>query len=132
GNQRAVQVLAGFVRQAAGYQLRDPARYLCRAAVRLKARDDADERVFLALEKIRALIPDLAASAEEGHPQLARELAGIVGDKTITTELVERIVAGTARDEDRNTARLSGQRGADLLCGVIDDPGRPATARAAA
>jgi hypothetical protein len=132
GSLRGIRVLGEMLKTARGHDLRGAARALQVAATRLSARGEQDERAFRAREELFALGEQLADSTEEAHRALARELFSLKEHRNVTRELIERIIDGSRRDEDRNTARLSGDHGASLVCEVILDTNRTPVDRAVA
>jgi hypothetical protein len=127
-----IRALGEVLKTAKGHDLRAAARALGVAATRLAARGEQDERAFRAREELFALGEQLADSGEEAHRELARELFSLKERKNVTRELIERIIDGSYRDEDRNTARLSGDHGASLVCEVLLDTNRTPVDRAVA
>jgi hypothetical protein len=137
GHPAAARALGEIVFEAKGGGLDEAGEHLLKGARERAARGVDSERTLQISEYLKDLGHRLSQRAREEQPEqgpgegpestlarLGRELIALSWDAGVTQELVERVVAGLARLEEKQQLRWGGVKAAEKLAEIIQDEHR--------
>jgi hypothetical protein len=132
GSPGATRALAEIVVHARGSDLDEGAWHLLAGARERASRGKQNERTVLIREELDALVRRLEGSAEPTHRRLGRDLTDLGWDGAVTAELIERVAAQVATQEERQQLRHGGMRASERLLTIIESEARTTRQRIAA